>query len=698
MRFAAKLTALFSVIFLVIGVVVSYFVYSSDVYTIEEQVKDKLEDDAFHTMDKVDRFLFEKYAGIQLIAKDPVISSKSSTPEEITRRLKDYMAPYRSYASMSFFDLDRKKIAETAGTGIGSVHTMSEYWPGIASGKEAVFNLSKSEALNEEVLHFARVVRDKDNKPFGVVVSRVFIKKLHEITGGATGINELRENINIDLVDKKGLMLYSNYDPEGILKKTSPNYEKVRDLLAAGNETGSVRIKDSDGGESIYSFITEQGYQSFKGNGWALVMRVPAEEAFASAERQRYRIAFIFFAAGIVGFISIYIFSRTVSGPLLALGAASDEIGRGNYDQKVHVRSKDEIGRLAVSFNKMALDLKDYRDSQAAWTRELEQRNTEAELLVQMGEVLQGCKRVSEAHVAIESYAARIFSGDSGALYILDGTDDRLGVASSWGDKALFEGSFPAHECPALKSMHIYAEPDVDSAARCSHIRSKSGSCFCAPLIAQGESIGVLSLLTGGPDQAEVARHLEAKKRLAQTVAEQAGLAIANLRLHETLHEMSIRDPLTCLFNRRYMDEMLEREIKRSARNALPIGIIMIDIDHFKEYNDAYGHYAGDGLLRKIGQLLKEHVRGADIACRYGGEEFTVIMPDAALDITQKRAEELREAVKRIDAATPVNISLGVAVYPQHGDTGVAALKAADLALYRAKNEGRDRVCLAGQV
>jgi len=167
------------------------------------------------------------------------------------------------------------------------------------------------------------------------------------------------------------------------------------------------------------------------------------------------------------------------------------------------------------------------------------------------------------------------------------------------------------------------------------------------------------------------------------------------------LREQSIRDYLTNLFNRRYLEETLEREIQRAARKGLPLGVIMLDIDHFKRYNDTLGHAMGDLLLQELGKLLSNQIRRSDIACRYGGDEMVLILPEASLKTTRQRAEQLRNEVQIlhleqiIHAPETITISQGVAVYPDHGASGEALLKSADSALYRAKNEGRDRVIVA---
>ena len=189
-----------------------------------------------------------------------------------------------------------------------------------------------------------------------------------------------------------------------------------------------------------------------------------------------------------------------------------------------------------------------------------------------------------------------------------------------------------------------------------------------------------------------------------RNIADHIALALDNLKLQNTLRQQSIRDALTGLYNRRYMEETMERELKRALRDNHSLGIVMFDIDHFKEFNDLHGHDAGDALLRELGAFLNKSLRGGDIICRYGGEEFLVVLPGITPQNALSRAEELREGVKDLHVRhlgkllPRCTLSLGVAVSPQHGTTVDTLLKAADDALYLAKNEGRDRVVMATEV
>ena len=193
----------------------------------------------------------------------------------------------------------------------------------------------------------------------------------------------------------------------------------------------------------------------------------------------------------------------------------------------------------------------------------------------------------------------------------------------------------------------------------------------------------------------------ESKQQIAIAMADSIGLALANLKLRIFLREQSIRDPLTGLFNRRYLEETLEREFHRALRLQRPVGVIMLDLDHFKRFNDTYGHEAGDILLRKLGSFLKQHLRGGDITCRYGGEEFALVLPEVSLENVRLRAEELREGIKHLNVEyndkvlATLSMSLGIAMFPEHGATSQSVLNAADGALYEAKRKSRDRIVVA---
>lgn len=332
-----------------------------------------------------------------------------------------------------------------------------------------------------------------------------------------------------------------------------------------------------------------------------------------------------------------------------------------------------------------------------AWIAELEHRNREMALVGEMGELLQACHSPQEAYTVIARCVRQLFSDASGTLSVVTSSANLVEIIAAWGDLENDNKLFTMDDCWGLRRGQMHVVHDTRSDVICKHVTEPLPVDYlCMPLIAQHETFGVLHL-----SQKEANRLTSNHQGLAKTVAEQVSLALANLKLQETLRNQSIRDPLTSLFNRRYMEASLERELRRGERNGAPVGVIMLDLDHFKQFNDSFGHEAGDTLLRELGAFLQAHTRGEDVACRYGGEEFTIILPAASLEDTLQRAERLCEASRNLKVAYrglllgPVTLSAGTAAFPAHGGTGEALMRAADAALYRAKRDGGNRVATA---
>lgn len=340
--------------------------------------------------------------------------------------------------------------------------------------------------------------------------------------------------------------------------------------------------------------------------------------------------------------------------------------------------------------------LQQANDKLSGWVNELEQRHHEIAQLGKLSDFLQACKSVEEAYTALEQLVPPLFPQTNGGIFLINDSKNLVEAVATWGLPFPSQEMFAPDECWALRRGRTYHTADVHSKLRCSHIHSDSSptSSLCIPMMAQGKAMGVLCL-----SWLELGELIENKQQLAVTVADHIALSLANLKLRETLQNQSIRDSLTGLFNRRYLEESLERELHRSARNQQSLGIIMLDVDHFKQFNDTFGHLAGDAVLRELGQFLQSHVRKSDIACRYGGEELILILPEASLEIVLERAQAIRERVKHLQVQHrhqllgTITLSLGVAMFPEHGLTVEAVLQAADAALYRAKQLGRDRVC-----
>jgi diguanylate cyclase (GGDEF)-like protein len=332
------------------------------------------------------------------------------------------------------------------------------------------------------------------------------------------------------------------------------------------------------------------------------------------------------------------------------------------------------------------------------------QRAREVALQGELGGLLQGCLSVDEAAGVVRRVLEPFFPGEAGAMFVPGAEGGPLRLAAAWGPGRPAAELDPA-DCPGLLRGRAHVVDEARSGAACPHLGVPPPAAFaCLPLVSRGETLGLLHLAAGGPARAGAAPPgwwSEVKQRLAATVPEQLALALANVRLRERLRQEAIRDPLTGLFNRRYMEESLDRELRRVARTGEPVGLLVVDVDHFKGFNDRFGHEGGDAVLAALGALLGTSVRGGDLACRLGGEEFVLVLPGAGPEEARRRADGIRLAVRALEVRhadrrlDPVTVSVGVAASPRHGETRDALLRAADAALYRAKGQGRDRVAVA---
>jgi diguanylate cyclase (GGDEF)-like protein/PAS domain S-box-containing protein len=348
-------------------------------------------------------------------------------------------------------------------------------------------------------------------------------------------------------------------------------------------------------------------------------------------------------------------------------------------------------------------ELSDANDKLHGTVLVLERRNTEISLLSELYEAFQACRKEEELYETAGRYAMKLFPDDSGALYIFKESRNLLDAVTVWGPGERVADVLVPDDCWALRRGKVHLADEAGSSPICPHVHAHGGAppYVCVPLAGRGETFGLLHVRFRGGPVPDDGRSGRAKPQLAQNFAERISLALDNFKLWARLLQQSIRDPLTGLFNRRFMEVTLERELARSERNGASLGVIMLDIDKFKDFNDSFGHEAGDEMLKAIGAFLPAHVRKEDVVCRYGGEEFIIILPGASLEASADRARKVCREIRplRVEHERtplgPISFSLGVAAFPMHGSTGMAVVQAADMALLRAKKEGRARVVVA---
>jgi diguanylate cyclase (GGDEF)-like protein len=454
----------------------------------------------------------------------------------------------------------------------------------------------------------------------------------------------------------------------------------------------------------------------------------------------------------LVGMLAIFFVGSFITTPLRRMTRTAREIADGDLSKRANVDARDEVGQLARSFNAMIDHLQgsykqmestkqslekrvkertkelqseigDRRKAEQALqdanmklqmsVEQLEQRNAELKLLNELYDSLQTCNSEKEIFAVCNQFAKRIFPEFEGIFFVYRAGRKVLEPAVVWGESVADFDIIEPDDCWAIRQGKPHVVEKRSAGLICPHMDNGDKlfqPYICVPLVTHDEIIGLLNLrcppsfVEAGLSLDEIGQHrnLEVTQQLALNFAARIAMTLVNLDLRDRLHQQSIRDPLTSLFNRRFMEETLDKEISRALRSGQPLGIIMMDIDYLKRFNDTYGHEAGDMMLRALGNFLQQNVRKGDVACRFGGDEFVLIMPGASATIAKGRAELLVKDVQTIKlnysdkGLSGVSASFGVAVFPGHGNSAAALIKAADTALLLAKKKGRSQVVMAG--
>jgi diguanylate cyclase (GGDEF)-like protein len=437
-------------------------------------------------------------------------------------------------------------------------------------------------------------------------------------------------------------------------------------------------------------------------------------------------------ACGIVALFASAGLQRRISRPILDLANTARLVTSDrNFSLRASPAGRDEVGLLVQDFNRMLAEIErqdqQLRQQQESLTEEVAGRTAEllqaneqltvsvkrvehyAEQIAQLtaiGQLLQSCLTADEVFGVIRDFMPRLFPSDSGSVTILKSSGNLMETMAVWGSHPPQQRVFGPDECWAFRRGRPHFVADAASPLRCAHLTPEDGpATFCVPMMAQGDNVGILQFNFAQVDAADKGADggtvNSTQARIASALAEHTALALANLRLREALRSQSIVDSLTGLFNRRYLENVLERECRRAVRAKRPLSLLMLDVDHFKQFNDTWGHEGGDAVLRELSDLMRSHFRGDDIACRYGGEEFVIVLSEATLAGAFTRAEELRREVHRLVAQYrrqplgSITVSIGLAALPEHGVTPEDLIAAADRALYQAKSDGRDRTVTA---
>lgn len=404
--------------------------------------------------------------------------------------------------------------------------------------------------------------------------------------------------------------------------------------------------------------------------------------------------------------LSFALLIRGIRRPLGTIIQVMTDLGRGQKARIEAAMGSTEFSQLARGYNAMADRLEHALDEQINSEQRLQIANAELhtnsmmlqdrgaviELLGGMAHRMHAARTDDELAQIIRVFVPQVLPELPGILYAHNNSRNLLVPTAAWGGLEVPQDGFAPDQCWALRrgQSHCVSEPGGDIV--CGH-SSAQEIYHCEPLLAGGEVIGVLYL------QGRV----EAESRFPLTVlTENISSALVNHRLQRSLREQTIRDPLTGLFNRRYMEEALTLEIARASRSGVPLSLVMCDVDHFKRFNDEFGHDAGDIVLQAVAAEMRNRFCDGDVVCRYGGEEFTVIAPGTSADALMNRVEEVRQAISELTITRngrtlgSTSMSFGIATWATTmARDGSTLMQAADSALYQAKRDGRNRALIS---
>lgn len=524
----------------------------------------------------------------------------------------------------------------------------------------------------------APIFSAQSGEKLGVVATVYDLDALDSITAQRTG---LRETGEVYVVGEDKKMITSSRFIEDAPLNVVVDTEPVR--LAVEHGKGMVGVYPD------YRNIPVVGASSYIPEyEWTLLSEIDEAEAFAP-------LKWLGIASGIVGGVCAAIvssiailFAVSVSRPMRQLVDATKRIAGGELEYRVKIARKDEIGVLANSFNNMAFALAE----EIKEMKQLMEFSNYAGATVGEDTLIRHMVRVLKER----------FQPDVVAVLLLDVEKNVLDIRAI--DPPMSENEFVKDEvilnpflCNVVRTGQKFACKDIDRDIPCGGLlyNIREGGYLCLPMMAGGNVLGTAVMIKkqkGYWDDEEL-------HELILTYIGLTSSALQRIRLIETTKNAAVTDTLTGLYNRRFFDEALIKQIALAKRRGESIGLLLIDLDHFKNFNDTYGHLAGDRALQQLSRILKNSTRASDIICRYGGEEFVVIMPATNMDNSTEKAERIRQHVEssQLDAVVPtqssrMTISIGVASFPEYGADYDTLVGAADRALYRAKEGGRNRV------
>lgn len=532
-----------------------------------------------------------------------------------------------------------------------------------------------------------------DGSPYMTFEAIIKSPEKHGITGvlvSEVNLSNIREILKKALKNSRsqGLVL----DEVGTVIARSSESTRIFNISAEETiESDITRLKTIDGEPYLLTAVSLKKFDFYQAPNWTIILQIPEKVAFSAAETFKNRIIRILSFTALFSILLSVLLARGFTAPLSNLIAGAREISDGDFSHQITPSSDDEIGELTSTFDEMRINLKNTK-------ADLDYRIMQLSTLYEVGKAISSVLDFKKLQHIILETVVKVIKAEKGSLMLVDDAEKALTIGVAVGmseevarDTRLEIGkSVAGYVVDTRKPLYIKNVETDQAFLAIKKKNVRSGTLMCAPLLAKDKLLGALNVSRSEPDSFS-----EKDFELFINLANQAAIAIENARLYR----YAVTDEMTRLYNHRYFQQRLDEELLRADRYENHVSLLILDVDHFKNFNDTYGHPEGDRVLKTVARLIEKSVREIDIAARYGGEEFVVICPEKNGEGSLVPAERIRNAIESFDfriSGQPVQItvSLGVACYPDQAKTKSELIQKADYALYFSKEAGRNRATL----
>ncbi len=539
----------------------------------------------------------------------------------------------------------------------------------------------------------SEVSASPDGVPYMTLESVIKSPERLGITGvliSEVNLSSIRDLLRNALKNSKsqGLVL----DEAGeVIAQSSTESRAMNIPIAETVENDLTRLRDIDGEPYLITAVSLKKFDFYQAPNWTIVLQIPERIAFDAVYKFRARIIRILSITAIISILLAILLARGFTAPLANLIDGARHISSGNFEHRIVPMSGDEIGSLTATFDEMRVNL---RTTKA----DLDYRILQLSTLYEVGKAISSELDFRKLQNMILEIVVKVIKAEKGSLMMLDDAEKTLtiGVAVGLSEEIARDTKLEVGESVAgwvVKNKKPLFVNNVETDQTFQTIKKKNirtGTLMSVPLTVKDKILGTLNVSKSTPDSFS-----ERDFELFVNLANQAAIAIDNARLYR----YAVTDEMTRLYNHRYFQQRLDEEIQRADRYENHVSLIILDVDHFKSFNDTYGHPEGDRVLKTVARLIEKNVREIDIPARYGGEEFVVICPEKSGEGSLIPAERIRTAIEGYDFRingehVPIKVSLGVCCYPDAASSKADLIQKADAALYFSKENGRNRASL----